>query len=440
LESLSKNPQASVAFSRSRKVDPAQAETIPLIEEVCMSFSDRLGLAGVVLALIALAATYLWPDKKWIGWVALFCAVALLFTWGWLELGTELPRLRLQYPIKSTIVVFIVGGCLAVALWMLLQSTHKDQTKGFPVESPTTKPNLPVPASVTSPASSRSFAGREPKELLAFYQNVSPLQADDLMKPFMGQWIDVEGTVESNPVDAGHDTSQFILVDDGARCACTFAPQWRQDVKRVRIGNYVKAQCKISEGQNGGTLYLLDCDLLEQRAKSNDSHLPPIVPKLDKPIDVIDFNSIIALSVKNVSTNPIYIIDMQITQELETKYLDLGFDVPPQQTKKFPLKPDVNISLTSIPRLGETWKDHVHEVTKQYKSECLAYVYFSANDSGLAMVEEHYRTQQGTTLGKGEATAIIHYRLSNSSTNMEQTIPLAVTVMHNPSCHPTPPS
>ncbi len=93
-----------------------------------MSFGDRLGLAGVLLALVALAAQYLWPDKRWIGWVSLSCAVALLIAWGWLEIGAELPRLRSQYPIKSTIVVFIVGGCLAVALWMLLQSSPGTQS------------------------------------------------------------------------------------------------------------------------------------------------------------------------------------------------------------------------------------------------------------------------------------------------------------------------
>ena len=49
--------------------------------------------------------------------------MALLIAWGWLEIGEELPRLRSQYPIKSTIVVFIVGGCLAVALWTLIQSS-----------------------------------------------------------------------------------------------------------------------------------------------------------------------------------------------------------------------------------------------------------------------------------------------------------------------------
>jgi hypothetical protein len=90
-----------------------------------MNFSrDRLGLAGVLLALISLAATILWPEKKWIGWLSLSCAVILLVGWAWMEFGSDLPRLRANYPILSTIGVFLIGGCLAVSLWMLVQPGH----------------------------------------------------------------------------------------------------------------------------------------------------------------------------------------------------------------------------------------------------------------------------------------------------------------------------
>ena len=94
-----------------------------------MSFGDRLGLAGVILSLVALAAPYLWPDKKWIGWISLSCAVVLLVAWGWLEIEAELPRLRSQYPVRSIIVIFIVGGCLAVALWTLIQPASKESSQ-----------------------------------------------------------------------------------------------------------------------------------------------------------------------------------------------------------------------------------------------------------------------------------------------------------------------
>jgi hypothetical protein len=79
-----------------------------------MSFGDRVGLVGIISTLVALAASYLWPDKRLIGWISLSAAIGLLFTWGWLEIGTELPRLRSQYPITSAVVVFIIVFWLSV--------------------------------------------------------------------------------------------------------------------------------------------------------------------------------------------------------------------------------------------------------------------------------------------------------------------------------------
>jgi hypothetical protein len=125
-----------------------------------MSFGDRLGLVGVFLALIALAATYLWPDKKWIGWIALFCAVALLVAWGWLEFGAELPRLSFTYPIRTGIAVFIVGGCLALALWALVQprlGPIKEQA-AIPSETQAKKEVIHDPQ--LSPAGFVSFIGQ----------------------------------------------------------------------------------------------------------------------------------------------------------------------------------------------------------------------------------------------------------------------------------------
>lgn len=85
-----------------------------------MSLGDRLGLAGVVLAFFAIAAPYLWPDKKWIGWLSLWCAIVLVGLWGWLEIGSEIPRLRDKYPGGSALVIFVIGGCLALAIWQML--------------------------------------------------------------------------------------------------------------------------------------------------------------------------------------------------------------------------------------------------------------------------------------------------------------------------------
>src|ERR1700683_55914 len=170
-------------------------------------------------------------------------------------------------------------------------------------------------------------------------------------------------------------------------------------------------------------------------------HTPPPPPPppdhLYNPIDVIDFDSVWGLTVKNRSGYSMFVIDMQITQDLETKYLALGFDVASQETKNFPIKS--TIDWHSLPMLADTWKDHVQSAIKEYGAGCLMFVYFSVNDSGLATMKEHYQ-RQGTSLGIGDATGIIRYRLSNSSANAGQTVPLVVTAVYIPSCSPKPPS
>ena len=51
-----------------------------------MSFDRRLGLIGLIVALFGIAAFYLWPDTKWIGWACLLAAVVLVLVWFVLEL------------------------------------------------------------------------------------------------------------------------------------------------------------------------------------------------------------------------------------------------------------------------------------------------------------------------------------------------------------------
>jgi hypothetical protein len=57
-----------------------------------MSVDGRVGLAGLIVALLGIAAFYLWPDKKWIGWLALSGAAAFILVWAWLELHPKKER------------------------------------------------------------------------------------------------------------------------------------------------------------------------------------------------------------------------------------------------------------------------------------------------------------------------------------------------------------
>jgi hypothetical protein len=50
-----------------------------------MGLGDRLGFVGILLALIGIAITLLWPTKRWIGWVCLVLAGILGLSWAGLE-------------------------------------------------------------------------------------------------------------------------------------------------------------------------------------------------------------------------------------------------------------------------------------------------------------------------------------------------------------------
>jgi hypothetical protein len=50
-----------------------------------MSLADRLGWATLIVGFFAIAAVYIWPTLKWIGYLAFAVAVLLFVVWGVLE-------------------------------------------------------------------------------------------------------------------------------------------------------------------------------------------------------------------------------------------------------------------------------------------------------------------------------------------------------------------
>jgi hypothetical protein len=54
-----------------------------------MELGDRLGAAGLIMCLIGLGITILWPTKRWIGWISLGLGLLLGLGWGFLEMGAK---------------------------------------------------------------------------------------------------------------------------------------------------------------------------------------------------------------------------------------------------------------------------------------------------------------------------------------------------------------
>jgi hypothetical protein len=113
-----------------------------------MVLGDRLGLVGVILALLGIAFTYLWPDKKWIGWLSLSVAVLLIAMWGWLEFKLQFVAFYQSYPIKSTVLVFLCGGLLSSGLWLWV--TARTPTEVAPDQTGPARPSSEPSVNVTA--------------------------------------------------------------------------------------------------------------------------------------------------------------------------------------------------------------------------------------------------------------------------------------------------
>ena len=136
------------------------------------------------------------------------------------------------------------------------------------------------------------------------------------------------------------------------------------------------------------------------------------------------------LTVANSSDYEMYLIDMQISQEFETKLIALEFSVAPHAIASSAVLWESKDQYVTIPRVGNTWREQFDRAAERFKPECLLITYFSKNDSGLATISEHYE-KQGTSLGTTPASAVIRYRLSNSPDTKIQKIELVATLMHN---------
>jgi hypothetical protein len=176
----------------------------------------------------------------------------------------------------TALVCAIVGVGLVEAIRL---TANREAAVGRSESTQITAPAVPPVAAPDT----REFTNRTPRELLGFYRNVTTLQGDSLIAPFKGLWIKVAGKVES-VVDAGGARAQVVLKDhEGTMCTCTFQPRWTNALRRLSKNDEISATGKIFEGQNGSTLYLADCDLVEPSPKNANASPPQaeVSPKSD---------------------------------------------------------------------------------------------------------------------------------------------------------------
>jgi hypothetical protein len=80
---------------------------------------DRLGLGGLIVGLFAIAAFYFWPDKKWIGWPALFVAGGLCLYWIIAEVTQRISKIESQGAVRIvgiSLSPIVVGAPISLSI------------------------------------------------------------------------------------------------------------------------------------------------------------------------------------------------------------------------------------------------------------------------------------------------------------------------------------
>jgi hypothetical protein len=78
-----------------------------------MQLGDHLGFAGIILGLVGLGLTFLWPTKRWIGYVAIGLAVICGLKWGMLtcnEAHENVSEAPFSVDIEGTFMKAVPGG------------------------------------------------------------------------------------------------------------------------------------------------------------------------------------------------------------------------------------------------------------------------------------------------------------------------------------------
>lgn len=85
----------------------------------------------------------------------------------------------------------------------------------------------------------------------------------DLIKPYEGQIIEVNGTVYQVDVGGGQDYYAMLQNPEGNPVfVCHFKNDWAEKLRSLDQGAVLKVRGKIAPGQNGLSLVLIECDLL----------------------------------------------------------------------------------------------------------------------------------------------------------------------------------
>jgi hypothetical protein len=180
--------------------------------------------------------------------------------------------------------------------------------------------------------------------------------------------------------------------------------------------------------------YRREHDALKMQPNSftqTDAEASPV----ERPIEIVSFDSEHGLTIQNFTSREIYVIDIALSQDIETRDLLFGFPVAPKSIGKHTITDERlrTFSYSTLPMIGDSWKELYKDAEMLLGEECLLMDYFTPNDPGLKTLTDFY-AEDGKSLARGKAQGVLHYRIAGSQEGRSETIPLFVTVLKRDSC------
>jgi hypothetical protein len=101
------------------------------------------------------------------------------------------------------------------------------------------------------------------QEISALHKGRTAVKVMDLIKPYEGQTIDINGTLYQVQVGGGQDYYAILQNPEGDPVfVCHFKNEWAEKLRSLDQGAGMKVRGKIATGQNGLSVVLVECDLL----------------------------------------------------------------------------------------------------------------------------------------------------------------------------------
>lgn len=163
---------------------------------------------------------------------------------------------------KGFVAFLVIYALLAIIAAIGLSKTQTEKTQTLP--APSTSPSVTIQESEVKPSPLRLLLNKTPRELLSLYENKDSLRARELMKPFEGEWMRVEGRFQQL-----NEKKYVYVVLLRAKSGkhndlLALAFDKNENVKRrllqLAYGDVVTVECRLAEEQERWFLTLISCE------------------------------------------------------------------------------------------------------------------------------------------------------------------------------------